>query len=50
MTNRAADPEYAPTLEELRKRLMDALRANHDPRLDHEAFDKPPYLASPDYK
>jgi len=48
MTNLAADPEYAKTRDELRKRLMDELRANHDPRLDHDAFDKPPYLVSPD--
>ena len=48
MTNLAADPEYAKPREELRKLLMDELRANHDPRLDHDAFDKPPYMATPD--
>jgi len=50
MTNLAANPEYAKTREDLRKRLMDELRANHDPRLDQDAFDKPPYLAIPDRK
>ncbi len=44
MTNLALDSEYAKTRETLRKRLLTELETNHDPRLDGDAFDKPPYL------
>lgn len=50
MTNLAASPDYAKTRDELRQRLLTELEANHDPRLDHDAFDKPPYLATPNRK
>ena len=44
MANLAMDPEYAATRDALRKQLMTELETNHDPRLDGDAFDKPPYL------
>ena len=44
MHNLAANPEYAKTRDELRQKLMGELRENKDPRLDGDAFDKPPYL------
>ncbi len=44
-TNLAADPAYETTRTALRQRLLAELTANHDPRLDQDAFDQPPYLA-----
>jgi uncharacterized sulfatase len=46
MVNLAQDPAYAKQREELHGRLMAELTANHDPRLDNDAFDKPPYLST----
>ena len=42
--NVADDPAYAETLAKLRTRLMNELKANDDPRLDDDAFDRPPRL------
>ncbi len=44
MVNLADDPAYAGIKSALRKQLMDELTANKDPRLDNDAFDRPPYL------
>lgn len=44
MVNVAKDPAYAALRERLEKQLMDELKANDDPRLDNDAFDRPPYL------
>ena len=48
-TNLAADKAHAQTLEKLRSQLMAELKANGDPRLTDDAFDRQPYL-SPDGK
>jgi len=48
MVNVAASPEYAELKAKLRAQLMAELVANQDPRLDNDAFDKPPYLAKPE--
>jgi len=45
MRNVADHPEYAVTLTKLRGQLMKELKTNHDPRLDDDAFDRPPYLS-----
>lgn len=37
-------PELATELESLRVNLLQILRENHDPRLEEDAFDRPPYL------
>jgi uncharacterized sulfatase len=42
--NVADDPAYAETLAKLRTQLMNELKANDDPRLDDDAFDRPPRL------
>lgn len=41
----AGDPAYAETLTKLRERLMQELKANQDPRLKEDAFDRRPYLS-----
>jgi arylsulfatase A-like enzyme len=46
MKNIAEDPAYAATLAELRKQLMHELKTNNDPRLDNDAFDRPPFHVS----
>lgn len=43
--NVASDPACAETIEKLRARLVAELKANDDPRLDNDAFDRPPRLA-----
>jgi uncharacterized sulfatase len=43
--NLANDPAYAGTLVKLRDQLMNELRQNDDPRLDDDAFDRPPRLS-----
>ncbi len=42
MKNVAADPAYAESLTKIRDQLMAELKANDDPRLDDDAFDKAP--------
>jgi uncharacterized sulfatase len=42
--NVADDPAYATQKQELRKQLMAVLEKGHDPRLDNDAFDRPPYV------
>jgi uncharacterized sulfatase len=42
--NVADDAAYAETLAKLRTQLMNELEANDDPRLDDDAFDRPPRL------
>jgi uncharacterized sulfatase len=42
--NVAQDPAYAETLAKLRTQLINELKANDDPRLDDDAFDRPPRL------
>lgn len=42
--NLAADPAQRETLGKMRETLMEILRSNQDPRLDRDAFDRPPYL------
>jgi len=44
--NVADDPEYAPALKKLRTQLMGELKANKDPRLADDAFDRAPYLST----
>jgi N-sulfoglucosamine sulfohydrolase len=45
MKNLADDAAYRDTLESLRRKLLDELTANKDPRVvDHDAFDRPPYM------
>ena len=41
--NLAGNPAYDAIREALREMLMNELRANHDPRLAGDIFDKPPY-------
>jgi uncharacterized sulfatase len=41
--NLAADPAHAETLARLRTQIMDELKANDDPRLADDAFDRPPF-------
>ncbi len=41
--NVANDPAYAKALAKLRGQLMNELKANDDPRLSHDAFDRAPY-------
>ncbi len=42
--NLATDPAYAEALLKLRDQLMTELKANDDPRLDDDAFDRAPHL------
>jgi uncharacterized sulfatase len=44
MHNVANDARYAETQQQLREQLYRVLRDNADPRLDNNAFDRPPYL------
>ncbi|MEI6176776.1 MAG: sulfatase [Verrucomicrobiota bacterium] len=45
ITNIANDPAYSGKLETLRRQLMGELTAKKDPRVvDHDAFDRPPYM------
>lgn len=46
MVNLAKDPEYAAVRERMEKQLMRELEENADPRLDNDAFDRPPYLVT----
>ena len=46
MKNLAGNPEYDPVRTKLRAELMDELRANKDPRLANDAFDRAPYLST----
>ena len=41
--NLASDPAYSMILRELRNQLMDELKANDDPRLADDAFDRAPF-------
>jgi N-sulfoglucosamine sulfohydrolase len=43
MNNLAGDPKYAETLSTLNGKLMAELRNGDDPRLNGDAFDRPPY-------
>ncbi len=45
MNNLAGNPEYETVRKNLREQLMTELKANNDPRLDNDAFDRPPYLS-----
>lgn len=45
--NLAGLPAYAAIQQELRARLLQELKANDDPRLNHDAFDRPPYNPQP---
>lgn len=47
MRNLAAEPGHAELKAKLRAQLMAELVAKKDPRLDNDAFDRPPYLAMP---
>lgn len=42
--NVADDPAYAEQKQKLHQQLMAILEKGHDPRLDNDAFDRPPYL------
>ncbi len=44
MHNLASLPAHDATRLELRERLLNELRDNDDPRLDNDAFDRPPYV------
>jgi arylsulfatase A-like enzyme len=44
--NLATDPAYAEALIKLRDQLMTELKANDDPRLDNDAFDRAPRLTT----
>ena len=44
--NVAGNPEYESVRKKLRGELMTELKANKDPRLIDDAFDRPPYIAS----
>jgi N-sulfoglucosamine sulfohydrolase len=46
MKNVADDPAYAEALAKLRDQLMGELKANDDPRLDDDAFDRAPRLST----
>lgn len=41
--NLATNPAHAADLTKHRELLMNELKANHDPRLDNDAFDRAPY-------
>ncbi len=43
MHNLIGDPQYAAERDRLRGLLFSELETNHDPRLDNDAFDRPPY-------
>ncbi|MEP4077005.1 sulfatase [Haloferula sp.] len=43
--NVANDPEYRETKSRLRKQLVKELESKKDPRLEGDAFDRPPYVA-----
>jgi N-sulfoglucosamine sulfohydrolase len=43
--NVADDPAYAEQKDALHKQLMSILEKGRDPRLDNDAFDRPPYLS-----
>jgi uncharacterized sulfatase len=43
LNNLAGDPAYTTVLKKLRDQLMSELKANNDPRLLDDAFDRPPY-------
>ena len=44
MVNLAGLESYAAVQEKLHGLLMGELQSNNDPRLDNDAFDRPPYL------
>lgn len=44
MNNVKDDPACVDTLAKLREQLLNELKANNDPRLDNDAFDREPYL------
>jgi uncharacterized sulfatase len=44
LRNLADDPAYKEQKQALNKQLMAILTNGHDPRLDNDAFDRPPYL------
>jgi N-sulfoglucosamine sulfohydrolase len=46
MKNVASNPEYAGKLEKLREQLTQELKANEDPRLIDDAFDRAPRLST----
>lgn len=46
MINRADDPACSDAKQKMRDRLMAILRQGGDPRLDNDAFDRPPYLST----
>ncbi len=43
MTNLAGSTDHRAIREKLRERLLAELQAKEDPRLDNDAFDRPPY-------
>lgn len=45
LRNIAEDPVYKEQKQALHKQLMAILEKGNDPRLDNDAFDRPPYLA-----
>jgi uncharacterized sulfatase len=45
INNLASDPAYSETRIRLGKKLMEELEKAHDPRLQGDAFDRPPYLS-----
>lgn len=46
LRNVAEDPAYKDQKQALHKQVMAILEKGHDPRLDNDAFDRPPYLAT----
>jgi N-sulfoglucosamine sulfohydrolase len=46
MDNLAENPSFAERKQTLRGQLMKILKDGGDPRLDNDAFDKPPYLSN----
>jgi N-sulfoglucosamine sulfohydrolase len=44
--NLAGNPEYEPVRKKLRTELMGELKANKDPRLANDAFDRAPYIST----
>ena len=46
--NLAGHPDQSTIQSQLRKRLLDELSKNNDPRLDQDAFDRPPYNPAAD--